>query len=114
MANEQWVTIPSWMTWMLRIVHLPTALTQRGCNSAVEGTLHLEITDTCLDANAGRWEVHFSGGGTNVQRGGDGRLKMDVRALAPLFTGYFSAGQLVRTGMVESSDPQQVQLAERP
>jgi predicted acetyltransferase len=110
-ADEQWVRLKHWMTWMLRIVDLPAALSQRGYCRSVEGTLHLDIVDELLRENSGRWRVHFSDGRATVEPGGDGRLRMNIQALAPLFSARYSAQQLIRLGIIESSRDQQTQLA---
>ncbi len=111
LAEEQWVRLKGWMRWMLRIVDLPSALSQRGYSDSVSGTLQLEIEDVVLPGNAGRWQVRISGGRAEVDRGGSGALRMNIRALAPLFSAYYSAEQLCRMGWIESNDDQQLSLA---
>ncbi len=110
-ADEQWVKLKHWITWMLRIVDLPAAITQRGYCPSVEGTLDLQIEDELLPENSGRWQVHFAAGCASVEPGGDGHLRMNIRALAPLFSAFYSAGQLIRLGAIESSSDAQTDLA---
>lgn len=87
--------------WMLRVVDAPRALRGRGYPAGVEAELHLEINDDVLPQNNGRFVLRVRKGRAGVRKGGDGRLRLDIRALAPLFSGHFSATQLALIGMVE-------------
>ncbi len=113
LADEQFVSVTHFMRWMLRIIDLPAALAARGYDDAVEGELHLEIADNLLTENAGRWILRVTDGKATVKRGGDGRIAMDIQFLAPLFSSFYSAEDLLRMGVVEASDAAQVALASR-
>jgi predicted acetyltransferase len=93
----------SW-PWMLRLVDVSAALTERGYAQAVDAELHLDVTDDVLPANSGRFVLRVCGGKAEVQSGGDGALRIDVRALAPLYTGYMSAHELLATGYVQGDE----------
>ncbi len=110
-ADEQWVSVKSCMRWMLRVIDLPAALAERGYHRSFEGTLDLEVEDELLAENSGRWQLSVTAGTATVRRGGEGKLRMDIRALSPLFSSYYSAEQLVRLGVIHSSDERQVALA---
>ncbi len=75
-----------YVRWMLRIVNLPAALSGRGYQQSVEGEIHFDIEDEVLADNNGRWVLELADGSARVARGGDGWLKMHIRALAPLFS----------------------------
>ena len=75
------------------------------------GTLDLEIEDELLVENSGRWRLTIEAGSATVRPGGEGKLRMDIRALAPLFSSYYTADQLVRLGVIQSSDDRQLTLA---
>jgi predicted acetyltransferase len=113
LADEQWVTVKSCMRWMLRIIDLPAAIERRGYDRSASGTLDLEIEDELQPENAGRWRVVIDSGTANIRRGGSGSLRMDIRALAPLYSSFYTADQLVRLGVIWSGDDGQLSLATR-
>jgi predicted acetyltransferase len=90
--------------WLLRVVDVPKALEKRGYPVGVEAQLHLEVWDDLLVENNGRFVLTVSGGRGEVTRGGRGELQLDVRALAPLYTGLFTPHQLQLTAQIEASD----------
>ncbi|MFQ5504709.1 MAG: enhanced intracellular survival protein Eis [Planctomycetota bacterium] len=87
--------------WLLRVVHVREALSRRGYPQGVEAELHLQIRDETLPANQGRIVLAVADGKGEVRSGGRGDLKADVRGLAPLFSGMFSATELRITGHLE-------------
>ena len=93
-AREQRHDVRLWDTWMLRIVDVEQALTLRGYPPNVEAEVHLDVADDLLPANHGRFVLHVANGTASVVRGGAGRVRLDVRDLAPLYTGFATAAQL--------------------
>ncbi len=67
----------------------------------VDSEIHLEVTDDVVSENDGRFVLQISGGEATVAPGGEGRLKLDVGTLAPLFTGLHSATTLASLGRLE-------------
>ncbi len=110
-AKEQFVKVKAIMRWLLRIVDLPCALSQRGYDPGVNGELHLEIRDDLLPENRGRWILRVEGGKGEAVRGGEGHLVMDIRSLAPIYSSFYSAETLVRFGVIEGKNDQQIRLA---
>ena len=109
---EQPARIVEHDVWLLRIVDVPKALGMRGYPEAADTELHLDVSDAILPENAGRFVLRITGGRGEVSRGGRGDLRLDVRALAPLFTGMFSATELGAMG--EISGPLEAQsIADR-
>lgn len=98
--------------WMLRLTHLPRAFEARGYPRCARAELHLEVEDEILEANAGRWVVAIEGGCATVRRGGDGRLRGHVRALATLYSGHLSPWALAATGAIEGDEQALEQAAE--
>jgi predicted acetyltransferase len=98
--------------WMLRIVDVPAALAQRGYARSVRATLHLDIRDDVIAANRGRWTLEVAGGRGRVTRGGRGTIQVDVRGLAPLFSGHLAARDLVEWTPYLSTTPRQVAALE--
>ena len=90
------------LPWMIRIVDLPAALSQRGFPHAVEAELELDVRDALLPENAGRWRVRVSGGRAEVERGGRGRVALDVRGLAALYSGLRDADAVALLGLLEA------------
>jgi predicted acetyltransferase len=92
------------MTWMLRIVDVSTALTQRGYAPQVSGRLAFEVVDDLLPDNAGRWTLQVADGEAQVSRGGSAELKLDVRGLASLYTGHLTPHELCVAGLAEGPE----------
>lgn len=93
----------SW-PWMLRIVDVRSALSERGYPVAVEAELHLQVRDEILTANDGAFVLRVGDGKGEVTPGGAGRLHIDVRGLASLYSGYVSAHELLATGYIEGRE----------
>jgi len=85
--------------WMLRITDVASALQQRGY-PGVSGELHLEVTDTLIAENSGRYVLKVADGNPSVERGGGGELKCGIRGLAPLYTGLFRPAVLAQLGWI--------------
>jgi predicted acetyltransferase len=90
--------------WMLRVVDVAKALQNRGYPMGLEAELHLVVQDDLLAENNGNFVLNVSGGRGEVTRGGKGELQLDVRGLAPLYTGLFTASELQFSGYLVGSD----------
>lgn len=88
--------------WTLRLLDVAAALRQRGYPPGLKGELHLEIRDSLLADNDGRFVLLVTDGRGRVRKGGRGRIKLDVAALAPLFSAHLSASALALAGMIEA------------
>lgn len=75
-------------TWMLRIAHVENALAARGYPPGLTAEVHLDIEDDLCPANAGRWVLRVDDATPTVERGGEGRVALHVRDLAPIYSGY--------------------------
>lgn len=89
--------------WMLRIVHLERALSDRGY-PALDRTLDFAVTDGHLPENSGSFRLEVAGGVGRVTRGGHGSVRLDVRGLASLYTGFLPPDDLARAGMLEADE----------
>ena len=96
---------------MLRVTDVPAALEARGYPLGVKEELHLEVHDALIRENDGPWLVKVSGGRARATRGGLGRLRLDVKALAPLYTGFFTPPELARLGWLEADEEPLVRAA---
>jgi predicted acetyltransferase len=90
--------------WMLRILNVKRALEARGWLPSIDATAELELHDDLVSANNGRFVVRVKDGFALVEPGGSGAVAMDVRGLAPLFTGLQDVKGLVLAGLVKGSD----------
>lgn len=92
--------------WMLRITNIKNALEQRGYSPAVRTTVHLEVNDSLVPANSGTWKLDISEGRAEVSRTGgrEGAIRCDIRALASLYSGFYTPQQAKLLGWVEGDD----------
>lgn len=84
--------------WMLRVVEPVAALGARGYPLGLRAELDLEVIDELLGA---RHRLHLSvaDGAAEVRLGGTGALRLDVKGLAALFSGFSSPRALVVAGL---------------
>jgi predicted acetyltransferase len=90
--------------WMTRIVSVPGALASRGYLEGVTTEVELEVRDALVPENAGRFVVQVADGAASVQPGGRGRIRLDVRGLAPLYSGLLSPWALRQAGWLDGDD----------
>lgn len=89
--------------WMLRILDVRRALERRGYPVALSAKLELEVADEVVPANAGRFTLDLSGGRAEIRPGGSGALRIHVRGLAALYSGFLSAEDLALRGLAEGA-----------
>jgi predicted acetyltransferase len=97
----------------IRLVDLPTALSQRGYPAS--GSLVLEVADPFCPWNEGRWRLQADPDGAECRAaaaGDDVQLRLDAAALGPVFLGGASIARLTRAGRVEG-DRASLRLADR-
>ncbi|MCV2396246.1 GNAT family N-acetyltransferase [Actinotalea sp. M2MS4P-6] len=88
----------------IRILDLPVALAARRYQAPVD--VVLEVTDTRLPANAGRWRLVGGPDGAEVTRTGDAPdLALDVRELGAAYLGGVSLEGLAAAGLVTEHVP---------
>lgn len=91
--------------WMLRLTHVESALAARGYPAGLTTELHLDLTDDLCPGNAGRWLLRIDDGAPTVERGaGEGRVRLDVRDLAPIYSGHQHPRAARTSRAVEASD----------
>jgi len=100
---EQTVKLRFVDRWMLRVVDVVKALSKRGYPLAIQTELHLEVEDDLLAENNGRFILSVANGSGEVSKGGKGELKLDIRGLAPLYTGLFTPHQLQLMGKLDAT-----------
>ena len=92
---------------MLRVLDPAAAMAQRGWAPGLSGAVEFELRDDLFPENEGRWVLEVAGGQAELARGGQGRMKLDVRQLAQLYSGYQTPAALARVGRLEA--PPEVQ-----
>ena len=86
---------------MLRIIDVVGALSKRGYPMGLDAELHLEVSDRAIASNNGKFCLRVSQGRGEVTKGGKGEFQLDVRGLAPLYTGLFTPIQLTTCRLSE-------------
>jgi predicted acetyltransferase len=110
LLREQSYQVKLLFHWMVRVLDVPSALESRGYPAGISGTLHLQVEDDLFPENRGNFTLEVTGGMGRVQRGGSGLLRLDVRALAPLYTGFLSPEALRSVGAL-AADEDSLRLA---
>jgi predicted acetyltransferase len=87
--------------WMLRLVDVAAALAARGYPPGLQGELHLAVSDEVLPANNGRFVLRVAGGRGAVLPGGTGRVRLDVRELAAIYSGHMAPADLRFRGDID-------------
>lgn len=85
--------------WMVRIADLRAALSARGYPGAVTADVSLDVDDDLVASNRGRWRLRVAGGRGRVTKGGDGAVRLDIRALASIYTGFRNPAEAVAAGL---------------
>lgn len=93
--------------WMLRVVDLPAAVAARGWPAAAvlrDAAVALDVVDPHAPWQAGRWRLVVEDGAVRGERGGDGSVRLDARALGPWFAGGTPTSALRRAGLLDGGD----------
>jgi predicted acetyltransferase len=105
LVNEPRQLAPTWSDGLwVRILDLPAALGARRYACPVD--VVLEVTDTRLESNAGRWRL--TGGpatATCVATTGEADLALDIKELGASYLGGTSLGSLAAAGLVRELRP---------
>ncbi len=88
--------------WMLRVLDVRKALLARGYGPGITADLSLEINDDVIAENAGAWRLRVADGRAEVTpHRGQADVRMDVRGLASLYSGFRSAHEVAALGQAE-------------
>ena len=97
--------------WM-RVADVELALGQRPYGGA--GGLTIAIEDELCDWNAGSYHLETDGPASRVTRTTEAAdLTIPVARFAQLLSGFASASQLARAGLIEADRPEALELADR-
>jgi predicted acetyltransferase len=111
LLREQSCRIALDIKWMLRIVDVAKALTARGYAPDVTAELHFSVRDELVKSNQGRHVLRIRDGRGEIESGGEGRLDIDIRGLAMLYSGFCSATRLLTTDLLRG-DPADARAAD--
>jgi predicted acetyltransferase len=90
------------LDWVLRIVDVAGALAARGYPPGLSAELHFEVRDELLPANAGRFVLRVADGRGETASGGAGRIRLHVRDLAAIYTGFMAPHERVYLGTIDA------------
>jgi predicted acetyltransferase len=93
--------------WMLRVVDLPAAVAARGWPLAAylaPASVDIEVFDEHAPWQAGRHRLVADGGKVICEPGGEGTVRLHVRALGPWFAGSADSTMLRRGGLLEGDE----------
>jgi predicted acetyltransferase len=94
-------------SFFVRITHPEAALLARGYSPAVTAAVTLDITDDTVPENTGRWTLAINAGTPTVERTTTPTahtLAINIRDLAPLYTGYTTPRVLRDAGRARCDD----------
>lgn len=116
---ERHVSIAMPDYFMVRIVDVERALTQRGWPRSVRGSFVLELTDSSMSENSGRYAVTLEGGRAQVAKAtskeaslSGPRVAISEHGLAALYTGHAQAHVLAEAGWLDTDEDTCLQLEE--
>lgn len=103
--DELWHQVIGTDLWMLRIVDVERAVSERGYSPCLNGRVTVEIEDDLLEHNRGVWSIGIESG-VGVARRTDERaqLRMSSGAFASIFTGFVSATQLYMNARIDGEE----------
>lgn len=104
LLREQTYEVKLLYHWMLRVLDVPAALQARGYPAGFSGALHLDVDDDLFPENRGRFVLEVENGEAEVRPGGDGDVKLHVRALAPLYSGFLLPSALQLAGVLQADE----------
>jgi predicted acetyltransferase len=99
----------SYKEWLLRLTDVATALELRGY-PPLDAELELDVADVALPVNAGRYVLSLRAGKPTVTRGGEGRIRVDVRGLAAIYSGFTHPSEVQAVGLLEAESGQVARL----
>jgi predicted acetyltransferase len=89
---------------MLRVIDVAAALEARGYPAGLGAELHFDIQDDLLPWNNGRFVLAVGDGRGSVRQGGRGDLRLHMRDLAALYSGYMTPQELRAAGTLDGPD----------
>jgi predicted acetyltransferase len=92
--------------WMLRLVDLPAAISERGFASEQLLVTDLRIEDPVIARNTGHWRLIVEDGRGRLEPGGSGSVRITIDGLAALYSGFQCCNQLAARGVLDGGGDQ--------
>jgi predicted acetyltransferase len=112
LTPESQHTVTTSIDLMLRIVDVAGALTARGYPPELRATLQFEIYDEVLPWNNGHFTLEIDAGKAAVHPGGVGRVRLGVRELAMLYSGYLTPFEVQSVGAITAPEQDLLTLSQ--
>lgn len=106
--GQRWTTTTSF-GWMMRIVDIGRACTQRGW-PPLSGRVDLTVADPLVQANNGSFRLSFDEGECVVAPSDRPGAQISIQALSSWFTGWRSGSQLEFLGQLQGANAETVNL----
>lgn len=90
--------------WMARPLVLANAIAARGFSRAVKGSVTFAVDDRLVAEARGPWRLETADGHGELTPSSEAAVLMDARAVGPLFTGFRSADDLARAGLLDGPE----------
>lgn len=102
---EPAIAVEGTTRWMCRLLDVPAALMARGYPPGIAAAVEIAVDDPTLPENAGAIRFEVREGQATVQPIARARARIDVGALAALYTGQLAARDAARIGrLTDASD----------
>lgn len=100
LVPEQDVRQDGGMLWMARGLDLPAAVAARGFAPGVTVSVAFAVDDPLVASACGPWRLEVGGGAGALHPAPSAEVRLDARAIGPLYTGFASPHQLALAGLV--------------
>lgn len=100
LVGEQHVRVDKAMRWMARGLDLQAAVAHRGFPPGLSAHVTIAVEDPLLPKASGPWRLEVNGGRGVLEPTGAAEVRLDARAVGPLFTGFRDPAQLALAGLV--------------
>ena len=92
--------------WMLRLVDLHAAVSERGFDAGPLHVVDLQVRDPIISANDGAWRLIVEDGRGRLEPGGAGSISITIDGLAGLYSGFQRCDQLATRGLLHGGRAQ--------
>lgn len=100
LVGEQHVRVDSGMFWMARGLDLAQAVAHRGFPPGLSAAVTVAVDDPLLPNARGPWRLEVADGQGALHPTETAAVRLDARAVGPLFTGFHDPAQLALAGLV--------------
>jgi predicted acetyltransferase len=110
---EHHPTLQGSYTWMTRIVHVSEALRLRGYPTGLDAEVRLQVVDPVVQGNDGPVSLIVRDGRAEVGPASRADLQVTVNGLASLYSGWMSAYDATRAGLLTGATAQELAILAR-